>query len=538
MAINEIWVAPNGSNSGAGTKASPYKTIQHAINAAEPGTVIKVKAGTYRENIEINRGVNGELRNLTQTNDLKIVSADGPGAAVITGADTSGKVSTITTTAMSHVTIDGFHIVGNVYNANDGGAIKVIGNPDGPNRSPSHDIEIINNTFSGRGVSMIKVTMTEDVRIEDNSFRGSASLNFIDMVTVWSSEIVSNDFTGTARVGITMKAGSQDNLVQQNFFDFTTAGGGMGQTAVLVGGVGHSRLNRDPLPDEFSGFEAKDVSVVNNVITSHTESGVMFQGGVESLVKGNLLGASGGIGVKSSYAPSKGNESSSGDNAIVENTLLNVKKLHGYVEGQADGTMVARNAEGTLQDVGFDYGVDSNSLELVEPAAAQPRSASGIVAEAASAPETAPEVAPITPPDGQTTIKLKVGGTGTDLFPPKFKVIVDGKLVASETIDDPLESDGGRSYVSFNTRDDSLFEIFEYDIADSKLNQIAIVFANDGTSQGVNRDLVVDYVEVDGNKLEAEQHGNFDANNGNALFEGAREKLFVNGTLSFDELAF
>jgi hypothetical protein len=60
--VNQVsgvyYVAKNGSNSGAGTIAQPYLTIQHAINQVPAGTddyTIYVASGIYDENLTINR---------------------------------------------------------------------------------------------------------------------------------------------------------------------------------------------------------------------------------------------------------------------------------------------------------------------------------------------------------------------------------------------------------------------------------------------------------------------------------------------------
>lgn len=38
--IRYIYVSPTGSDKGDGTAASPYATIQKAVNAATPGTAV------------------------------------------------------------------------------------------------------------------------------------------------------------------------------------------------------------------------------------------------------------------------------------------------------------------------------------------------------------------------------------------------------------------------------------------------------------------------------------------------------------------
>ncbi|MGA9450359.1 MAG: DUF1565 domain-containing protein, partial [Verrucomicrobiia bacterium] len=52
----EFQVATNGSDSNTGTRQSPFRTIQHAADLAQPGDVITVHHGVYRERIGPPRG--------------------------------------------------------------------------------------------------------------------------------------------------------------------------------------------------------------------------------------------------------------------------------------------------------------------------------------------------------------------------------------------------------------------------------------------------------------------------------------------------
>ncbi len=52
----EFHVAPSGNDANPGTKLAPLRTIQHAAELAQPGDVITVHAGTYRERINPPRG--------------------------------------------------------------------------------------------------------------------------------------------------------------------------------------------------------------------------------------------------------------------------------------------------------------------------------------------------------------------------------------------------------------------------------------------------------------------------------------------------
>jgi hypothetical protein len=50
------FVAPSGDDSASGTKASPYRTVQAALDRAEPGDAIHLAPGVYRERVAFRRG--------------------------------------------------------------------------------------------------------------------------------------------------------------------------------------------------------------------------------------------------------------------------------------------------------------------------------------------------------------------------------------------------------------------------------------------------------------------------------------------------
>src|SRR5450759_344259 len=52
----EFHVVVNGSDSNPGTKTAPLRTIQRAADLAQPGDVITVHEGVYRERISPPRG--------------------------------------------------------------------------------------------------------------------------------------------------------------------------------------------------------------------------------------------------------------------------------------------------------------------------------------------------------------------------------------------------------------------------------------------------------------------------------------------------
>lgn len=75
-----FYVARDGNDTSPGTRTAPFRTIQHAADLAQPGDVITVRAGIYRERVSPQRGGTSDAK--------RIVYQAAPGEkAVITGAD-------------------------------------------------------------------------------------------------------------------------------------------------------------------------------------------------------------------------------------------------------------------------------------------------------------------------------------------------------------------------------------------------------------------------------------------------------------------
>src|SRR5207247_2824791 len=52
VAGNVYYVATTGSNSNAGTLASPFRTVNKGVSVLTPGDTVFVRAGTYNEALE------------------------------------------------------------------------------------------------------------------------------------------------------------------------------------------------------------------------------------------------------------------------------------------------------------------------------------------------------------------------------------------------------------------------------------------------------------------------------------------------------
>ena len=61
----EFHVVPTGNDANAGTQAAPLRTIQHAADLAQPGDVVTVHEGIYREQVSPPRGGMSDAKRIT-----------------------------------------------------------------------------------------------------------------------------------------------------------------------------------------------------------------------------------------------------------------------------------------------------------------------------------------------------------------------------------------------------------------------------------------------------------------------------------------
>ena len=98
---SSLWVAPNGSNTNAGTEAAPFLTLQKALDVVQPGATINLKAGTYREAVITKRAG-------TAAAPIKVRGAE-PNRTDVVLYGLGGRVFSID---HSHYTIENFTING------------------------------------------------------------------------------------------------------------------------------------------------------------------------------------------------------------------------------------------------------------------------------------------------------------------------------------------------------------------------------------------------------------------------------------------
>ena len=94
-----IWyVSIDGDNSNCGSEDYPFSSIQYAIDSASDGDSIQVAAGTYYENIVIDKS------------NLTIISKDGIHEAIIDGGENTHVIETLYDFKPENLTMEGFII--------------------------------------------------------------------------------------------------------------------------------------------------------------------------------------------------------------------------------------------------------------------------------------------------------------------------------------------------------------------------------------------------------------------------------------------
>lgn len=188
--------------------ATGHKTIQSAVNVAVPGDVIKVRPGTYKENVVVDRG--GDVNaSVTIVGELGVV---------VTATEPKKPVFSIR--GKSNVRIIGMALVG----GRNGVAVD-----KGKGGVPSRFITVEACHISGSLSSGVRCAFSEDVTISNNTVTKTNRGGVHEMISVIGSKrftVVGNEvFNGTwsdekgpieGKEGIDIKDGSSDGVVERN----------------------------------------------------------------------------------------------------------------------------------------------------------------------------------------------------------------------------------------------------------------------------------------------------------------------------------
>lgn len=141
----DVYVAPGGSDSAAGTSGAPYATIQHALDVAGPGSTVHLASGHYAQDAA------------TKYTDVTVT---GPADAVVTG----GGSSHVFEVDHHQTTLTGFTIDG----ANGGNYRNKLVYADGADDLTIADMHLKN----AGGECLHLIDSSQDSEVADNHITG------------------------------------------------------------------------------------------------------------------------------------------------------------------------------------------------------------------------------------------------------------------------------------------------------------------------------------------------------------------------------
>jgi serralysin len=262
-----IWVSPTGSNSNIGSKTSPLKTIQAAVDNATAGTAIMVAAGVYNENVKLPSIASG-----TPDKPIWLVSAGGPQAAKIVAVDDS--LSTVYGYGTDNYVVQGFEI--------EGGFRGIRFGEDGSNLVKN--ILLIDNVVHGTGEDGIKVSQANNVQVIGNTVY-SVAQEGIDFVGVVDAVVAYNEVSNakSSAAAVVAKSGSTNIAIHHNYVHDIPNGDG-----ISIGGQGTGSGSWRP---GYTDWQAKNVVVSDNRVERVDQNTVVVKGGIDSKVINNYLSA-------------------------------------------------------------------------------------------------------------------------------------------------------------------------------------------------------------------------------------------------------
>jgi len=316
-----------GTGSGSGTKSDPYHTIQAAVNAAKPGTIIYVEPGTYTENVKIPHNRGG-----TTSAPIWLEAANGLGSVTIQAASASKPV-------IQALGVDNYVIKG----------LTLTGGYDGIQFSQSgrdftdmvNNVVIEDNVVKNVAHDGIKVGQANNVYVGGNTITNVQAEEGIDFVAVTNAVIEGNDVSaihGTV-AAIFAKGGSTHVTISDNYVH-DSAGDG-----ISVGGW----TDASSFKPGYTGYEAKDVTVIGNRVESVAKHAVSVRGANQVSITENMIQASAKYGdavYLSTGNPGASTVAKTFNVSITNNVLQNVKSLTVVDAGNGSGLVTSANAAG------------------------------------------------------------------------------------------------------------------------------------------------------------------------------------------------
>lgn len=242
-----LHVAMTGNDeTGDGSAANPFASIERALPIVTPGTRVLVHEGTYGP--FSHDGLAGE--------EGRPIAIAGEGAVTL---EARGADAVIGLSDAAYLVIEGFTLTGAMVhgmNIDDGGSYE----------TPSHHLLLRSITIAGAGSGenndCIKLSGVDDFWIYATDISGCDQGEIIDMVGCHRGVISSNYFHDTIQNGVQAKGGSADTIIHGNIFENIPG------RAINAGGSTGLEFFR-PLD---ATYEAARISILSNVFVRNGET--------------------------------------------------------------------------------------------------------------------------------------------------------------------------------------------------------------------------------------------------------------------------
>ncbi len=255
-----LYVSPQGSDGGSGTKEAPFRTIQQAASVASPGTLVSVAPGRYAGSIET--GSSG-----TASERIVYMSAEKWGAKLVGDGD----LEAAWINAGDYVDIVDFDITGSNEDAilEEGSNVRVIGNR-------LHDMKSVGAGTWSPGYALKNVDFIGNV-VHDNGHHGLYPAHS-------GGKVLNNIVYGNADYGIHCWHNCNKQTVSNNLVFENRAGG-------IIIGQGDS--------PNYGDVPADDCVVSNNIAVNNAETGIQEYGatGSGNRFLNNSVHGNGGQGI-------------------------------------------------------------------------------------------------------------------------------------------------------------------------------------------------------------------------------------------------
>lgn len=272
--MSALYVATNGNDGGTGAIDSPWASIQHAVDMASPGDVIRLRSGVYHEgDIKIDKA------------DLKLRSAPGEWASIVAPNDDQGVQVVIRVGEdANNFRLKNLDVSGGYYytlkteSTWDTGA----SDPHGP-----QNLLITGCKLHDSGADVVKLTpATNNATIDNteiyNSGRTSPdNAEGLDGVQANNFTMRNSYIHDTTTNGIYLKGGSVNTLIENNRISDT------GHSGILLGQSSDENWFDTSVNPHY--YESIDGVVRNNLVWNTQGAGIGAWAALRPQIYNNTL---------------------------------------------------------------------------------------------------------------------------------------------------------------------------------------------------------------------------------------------------------